>query len=413
MIRPSLPTRGAALALTFVTAALAGCQRGPDGDVVAAPAASAPAQASSAPPVGVTTVAARQHDLPITISGTGAVTPLSSVDVRPQVNSVIAQVHIREGQFVKSGELLFTLDARSDVAKVAQAQAQVARDQATLADAQRQLTRSRELLAQNFISQGQVDANQAAVDAAAALVAADQAALAAARVALGYARITAPSAGRVGTIAVYPGSAVKASDTSLVTITQLDPIAIAFALPQRLLPDALAALPDGGAQVDATLPDSGQVAPQVLQGRLRFVDNLVDAASGTVKAKAVFDNPGNRLWPGAFVNVSMTARVLKGAVLVPQASIIQGSRGDIVYVVTNGRAEARPVQVVQGQGEEAAVSGVRPGERIVVDGRQNLRPGAAVVERVATAASVGSGAASVSASASASASSTARKASAP
>lgn len=407
MTRFPLPTCANALALTLAAALLAGCQRAPDGGRAAAGAASAPAAAASAAPVGVTTVVARQHDLPITISGTGAVTPLASVDVRPQVNSVIARVHIREGQFVRAGELLFTLDARSDEARVAQAQAQVARDQATLADAQRQLTRSRELLAQNFISQGQVDANQAAVDSAAALVAADRAALAAARVALGYARITAPSAGRVGTIAVYPGSAVKASDTSLVTITQLDPIAVAFALPQRVLPDALAALPDGGASVGVTLPDSGQVQ----LGRLKFVDNLVDPASGTVKAKAVFDNPGNRLWPGAFVNVSMTARVIKGAVLVPQASIIQGARGDIVYVVANGRAEARPVRLVHGQGEEAAVDGVRPGEHIVLDGRQNLRPGAAVVERAAATASPGPAAAS--APVSASASSPARKASAP
>lgn len=366
------------LALTLPAALLAGCPRAPDAPgAAAAPAASASGAAASAGAVAVTTVAARQLDLPVTLAGTGTVTPLSSVEVRPQVNSVVATVHIREGQFVKAGELLFTLDARADEARVAQAQAQVARDQAALADAQRQLTRSRELLAQNFISQGQVDANQAAVDAATALVAADRAALAAARVAQGYARITAPSAGRAGAVAIYPGTSVRANETTLVTITQLDPIAIAFVLPQRHLPEALAALPGGGAAVSATLPDSSQA----LQGRLKFVDNLVDAASGTVKAKAVFDNPGGRLWPGAFVNVAMTARVLEGAVLVPQASIIQGARGDIVYVVEGGKASARPVKLVHAQGEDAAVEGIRPGERIVLDGRQNLRPGATVAER--------------------------------
>jgi RND family efflux transporter MFP subunit len=373
--------------LALAAAALAGCHPG-NGPSAAAPAATA----ASAPAVGVTTVPARQTDLPVTLTATGTVTPLSSVDVRPQVNSVVSAVHIHEGQFVKAGELLFTLDARADEANVAKAQAQVARDQATLADAQRQLARSRDLLSQNFISQGQVDANQAAVDAATALVAADRAALAAARVALGYARITAPGAGRVGTIAVYPGSAVKANDTTLVTITQLDPIAVAMGLPQRHLGDALAALPGGGAEVSATLPNGGGT----LAGRLKFVDNLVDATSGTVKVKAVFPNPGGKLWPGAFVNVSMTARTLKNAVVVPQASIIQSARGDIVYVVQDKQAAARPVQVVYADGDIAAVTGVRAGDHVVLDGRQNLRPGSAVAERAAVPerAAAASGAAS-------------------
>jgi RND family efflux transporter MFP subunit len=389
MFRPApLPRHSALPCVALAALLLAGCQKSGDSPATGT-ASAATATSASGPAVGVTTVAARQTDLPVTLTATGAVTPLSSVEVRPQVSSVVAQVHIREGQFVKAGELLFTLDARADEANVAKAQAQVAHDQATLADAQRQLTRSRELLAQNFISQGQVDANQAAVDSAAALVAADRAAVAAARVALSYARITAPGAGRVGTIAVYPGSAVQANQTTLVTITQLDPIAVAFSLPQRHLPDALAALPGGGALVSAALPDGGQA----VQGRLKFVDNLVDAASGTVKVKAVFDNRDARLWPGAFVNVAMTARVLKGAVLVPQASVIQAARGDIVYVVQDGKASARPVQLIYGQGEEAAVGGVRPGERIVLDGRQNLRPGAAVVERAAAASAPASAAA--------------------
>jgi len=372
-----VPSRRATIALAVAAAAaLAACQR--NSDAAGGPqAASGPAAAASGPAIGVSTVAARQTDMAVTLSATGAVTPLSSVEVRPQLTSVIEKVHIREGQFVKAGDLLFTLDARTNEAMVAQAQAQVAKDQATLADAQRQLVRSRELLEQSFISQGQVDANQAAVDSAAALVQADRAALAAARVSLSYARVTAPSAGRVGTINVYPGTAVQANTTPLLTITQLNPIEVAFSLPQRHLPDALAALPDGGAPVEALLPDES--APR--RGRLKFVDNQVDAASGTVKVKAVFDNQDGKLWPGAFVTVSMTARTLRGAVVVPQASIIQGPRGDIVYVVQNGQASARPVQVAHSQGDDAVVSGVKPGERVVLEGRQNLRPGATVVER--------------------------------
>ncbi|MGM9489370.1 efflux RND transporter periplasmic adaptor subunit [Ideonella sp. YS5] len=375
---PDLPCLAAVSSALATAVILAACHPGPDAAGTAA-AASAPAAGPSASgaAIGVSTVSARQQDVAVTLSATGAVTPLSSVEVRPQVTSVIDKVHIREGQFVKAGDLLFTLDSRTNEALVAQAQAQVAKDQATLADAQRQLQRSRELLAQNFISQGQVDANQAAVDSAAALVQADRAALSAARVALSYAKVTAPSAGRVGTINVYAGTAVQANTTPLLTITQLQPIAIAFSLPQRHLADALGALPGGGAQVSANLPDGGATR----QGRLKFVDNQVDSASGTVKVKAVFDNDDGKLWPGAFVTVNMTARTLRDAVVVPQASIIQGSRGDIVYVVQNGQAAARPVQVAYSQGDDAVVSGVKAGERIVLEGRQNLRPGATVVER--------------------------------
>ncbi|WP_201492280.1 efflux RND transporter periplasmic adaptor subunit [Rubrivivax sp. A210] len=347
----------------------------------AASAASSPASgtgaAASAPPVSVTTVRAQLKDVPVQLTATGTVAPLSSVEVKPQVSSVVTQVHIREGQFVRAGEPLFTLDARADEANVARARAQLARDEAGLADARRQLARSRELLAQNFVSQGALDANQAAVDAQAALVAADRAAVDAALVPLSYARVRAPGAGRVGAINVYVGSSVQANQTTLVTITQLDPIAIAFNLPQRHLADALVALQGGGAAVSATLPEGGTP----LSGRLRFVDNAVDATSGTVKVKAQFDNRGGKLWPGAFVNVALTVRSLAGAVVVPQAAIVQSARGPLVYVVQEGRAAARPVQLLFAQGEDAAVSGLRAGERVVLDGRQNLRPGAAVVER--------------------------------
>jgi len=305
------------------------------------------------------------------------VTPLASVDVRSQLTSVVAKVHIREGQSVRAGETLFTLDARADEANVAKAQAQMARDEASLADAKRQLARSRELLAQNFISQGALDANQTLVDAQTAAVAADRAAVDAARVALSYARITAPSSGRAGAINVFPGSSVQANQTALVTITQLDPIAVAFSLPQRQLQDALAALKDQGAAVTATLPDDAGT----LKGRLQFVDSAVDPASGTVKVKALFDNRYSKLWPGAFVNVAMTVRTLKDAVVVPQAAIIQGARGAIVYTVKDGVASPRPVQLLYAQGDDAAVGGVRAGERIVLDGRQNVRAGSAVAER--------------------------------
>ena len=352
-------------------------------------------RAAGASAVAVTTVPAAQRDFPVVLEANGTVTPLSTVDVRPQVASVVAKVHIREGQFVKAGEPMFTLDSRADQVNVTKAQAQLAKDEATLADARRQLARSKDLLAQNFVSQSAVDSNQAQLDAQLAAVAADRAAVEAARVALGYSRIDAPSAGRVGAINVYPGSYVQPSTAPLVTITQLDPIAVAFNLPQRNLPDALAQLAGGGVEVTAQLP--GAVGAEGrLRGRLQFVDNAVDANSGTVKVKALFDNPQHRLWPGAYVNVSLPVEVLKQAVVVPQASIIQGATGKSLYVVQEGKAALREVEVRVAAGNEAVVGGVRAGERVVVEGRQNLRPGAAVTERAppGAAASANAGPAS-------------------
>lgn len=357
---------------------------------VASGAASASATSASAPPVGVTTVRAQQKDVPVRVGATGTVAPLSIVDVRPQATSVITKVHIREGQFVRAGELMFTLDSRADEANVAKARAQVARDEASLADAQRQLARSRELLAQNFVSQGALDANQSAVDTQTAALAADRAALDGARVALSYTKVFAPSAGRVGAVPVYVGSSVQANQTTLATITQLDPIAVAFSLPQKYLADALSALQDSAAQVTVTLPEGGPA----LSGRLQFVDSSVDAGTGTVRVKAQFSNRAGALWPGAFVNVSMSVRTLQAAVVVPQAAIIQSQRGALVYAVQDGKAVPRPLQLLYAQGDIAVVSGLRPGERIVLDGRQNLRPGASVVERPreGSPAAAGSGA---------------------
>lgn len=372
-MKPSLPgtisTMRISIAwLGLIGVLLTGCNRPAD------PVAPAGGGAAA---VGVTSVRAERRDIPVQLTATGTVTPLSSVDVKAQVTSVIKQVHIREGQFVRAGELLFTLDARTDEANLAKAKAQLARDEAGLADAKRQLLRSQELLEKKFVSQGAVDTNQALVDSQAAAVSADRAALDAAGVALSYARVSAPSAGRVGAISVFPGSAVQANLTTLVTITQLDPITVSFPLPQRHLPDALAALPDGGAAVAAALPDSAVR----LTGRLQFVDNAIDPASGTVKVKALFDNHGGQLWPGAFVSVSMTMRTLKDAVVIPQAAVIQSARGPIVYTIQDGKATMKPVEIIYAQGNDAAVSGVSAGDIVVLDGRQNLRPGVPVVER--------------------------------
>jgi len=360
-----------------------------------AAAASGAASGAGGAPVSISSVRAQKRNVDIVLEATGTVTALNSVDVRPQVSSTITKVHIREGQFVKQGQLLFTLDARNDEVNLTKAKAQLAKDMASLADAQRQLARSRDLFAQNFISQAAVDTNQTLVEAQQAVVASDRAAIEAAQVALSYSRIAAPSAGRAGAINVFPGSTVQPTGAALVTITQLDPIAVGFNLPQRNLAEALQTLRSGGGKVSAELPESRGT----LSGRLQFVDNSVDAGSGTVRVKAEFANADEKLWPGAFVNVRLSVQTLKDAVVLPQNAIITAPRGKIVYVVdSSNKASARPVEVTYPFGEEAVVTGVRPGERVVVDGRQNLRSGASVVERAPTDAGGrarrGSGAAS-------------------
>ena len=375
-----------AIALGMASAAigsLGGCGKESANGVGAAVPASAAASGSAAP-ASIGSVRAIAKDVDVILEATGTVSALNSVDIRPQVSSVIRQVNIREGQFVKAGQLLFTLDARNDEMSLAKARALLARDLAALADAQRQLARSRELLAQNFISQVAVDTNQTAVDTQQANATANRAAIAAAQVGLSYNRITAPAAGRAGAINVFAGSTVQPGGAALVTITQLDPIAVSFGLPQRHLGDVLGALRAGGGKVVAVLPDArGEVI-----GKLQFVDNAVDANSGTVKVKAVFDNPRELLWPGAFVNLRLAVKTLKDAIVVPQAAVIRGPRGALVYSVdgANGadRAVARPVEVVHAAGLEAVVTGIAAGDRVVVDGRQNLRAGAPVVERAAS-----------------------------
>ncbi len=346
-------------------------------------------------PVSVSTVKAVQRDQIVAFEATGTVSSLNTVDVKPQISSVITQVHVKEGQSVKRGDPLFTLDNRSDTVNLTKAQAQLARDRAALADAQRQFDRSRDLLARNFVSQSAVDSGQTLVETQQAVVAASKAAVDAAQLSLGYNRISAPTAGRVGGINVFAGSYVQPSGNPLLTITQLDPIAVSFSLPQRNLADALQGLRNGKLPVTAALPDTGGAkAAGKLDGHLQFIDSVVDPASGTVRVKAVFDNPNQQLWPGAYVTVSMALQTLKGAIVVPQTAIITGPRGRSVFVVdADKKAASRPIELVYSAGPDAVVTGVEAGATVIVDGRENVRPGSVVVERSASKRSAGSGAA--------------------
>jgi len=331
----------------------------------AAPGAGAPAL--------VTLAAAQRQNVPVTVQVNGSVVSLNSVDLRPQVTNTVREVHVKEGQFVKAGQLLFTLDDRPDQANLAKARAQQQRDEAMLADLERQYKRSQDLVAQNFIAKSAADATLSQLEAQRAAVAADRAAVQSAQVALGYATLKAPIAGRIGAVNIYPGTLVQPS-LSLVTITQLDPIAVSFPVPEGKLQDLLQAAREH-TPVEAVV--AGRRAP--LKGTLSFVDNTVDPLIGTVRAKAVFDNADQALWPGQFVETRVTVRTIDGATVLPASALMMLADGNSVYVVDAERKAARrKVQAIYNFGTQVVVKGVEPGEQVVTEGKQNVRPGGKV-----------------------------------
>jgi multidrug efflux system membrane fusion protein len=330
-------------------------------------------------PTVVSIVAPTRQDVPVELQANGTVTPISSVDLHPQTTSTIAKVHIKEGQFVKSGELMFTLDDRTERANVDKAQAQVERDRASLADYERQYKRSLELLDKKFIAQGAVDTLKSQVDSARALLQADVAAVRSASVDASYTAIRAPMNGRVGAIGVYPGSLVQIT-TSLTTITQLDPITVAFTLPESALAGLMAAQRQGAVPVQVTL-DNSSVA---VNGKLSFIDNTVDPIAGVIRVKAEFENKDTSLWPGQYVNTKLISHVLKDATVIPQNAIISNTHGTFIYAVDKDQsAKVVNIKRLYAFGDHAAVSGLNGDEQVIVEGKQNLRPGGKV--RIAAA----------------------------
>jgi len=371
-------------------------------------AATSPEAAASSARAGVQTVsvmAAQQRDVPVVVEAAGTVVSLDTVDLRPQVAGTIAEVVVREGQFVRRGDVLFRLDDRADRANLERARAQLLRDRASLADFERQLARAQDLRAQNFIAQSAVDTVLAQVEAQRAAVAADQAAIRSSEVALSYDTITSPLAGRAGAVAVYRGSLVQPSSPPLVTISQIDPIGVSFTLPEAQLgalltatglqqgrpraavaaAPAAAASGAGSGAITVTLPGaergrSGH-ADDDMVGRVTFVDNTVDTATGTIRVKGEVPNATHRLWPGQYVTVRMTLRTLAGAILIPQAAlIIRGNERSVYVVKPDATVESRVVQPRYNAGDMVAVDGLQAGDKVVVEGTQNLRPGSSVRE---------------------------------
>lgn len=325
------------------------------------------------PPTIVNVVAPLRQDVPVVLQASGTVTPISSVELHPQTTSTLRKVHIREGQFVKAGELMFSLDDRSENANVGKAAAQMARERAALADLERQYQRSVELFEQKFIAKSALDTLRSQVESARAGLKAGAAALQAEQVAASYSTIRAPMAGRVGAINVFPGSLVQPA-TLLTSVTQLDPVNVSFTVPEAALGELLAAQRQGAVAVEAS---AGGAEP--VRGKLSFIDNTVDPQAGAIRVKAQFDNRDTRLWPGQFATARITLQTLKDAVVIPQSAIITTTRGTSVYVVgADQAAQSVPVTRLHSFGLNAAVSGLAGNEQVITEGKQNLRPGGKV-----------------------------------
>ncbi|MCP4635111.1 MAG: MdtA/MuxA family multidrug efflux RND transporter periplasmic adaptor subunit [Methyloversatilis sp.] len=314
-------------------------------------------------------------DLPVHLSALGTVTAIESVVVRSRVEGELQSLHFTEGQRVKKGDLLAQIDPRAFEVELAQGQAAKARNQALLVNAKEDLARYETLLAQDSIAAQQVSNQRSLVRQYEAAVLADDATIANAQLSLKYARITAPISGRVGLRQATPGNIVRTSDTNgLLTLTQEAPISVVFALPEPQLAQVRSAIARGGLPVEARDRENRTV---LATGTLRILDNQIDVATGTVKAKAIFANDDGALFPNQFVNVRLRVDTLAGVTVVPVTAIQRGASGPFVYVIGEDRkAVMRPVKVGVLEGEQQQVTdGLQPGERVVTDGVDRLREG--------------------------------------
>ena len=346
--------------------------------VLAGACGGAKVQAERPPAVPVTAAVAVRRDVPVEIKVIGNVEAYSTVSVKPQVGGIVTGVHFREGADVKAGDPLFTIDPRPYEAALRQAEATLARDQASARNAQAEARRAEDLFAQGILSKEAYDQSRSASEALDAAVRADQAAVEKARLDLGFCSIGSPIDGRTGSLLVHGGNLVKAIDGGpLVVINQTNPILVTFAIQEKRLTEVKRRMAAGRLGVDALVP--GDPAGP-LKGVLAFVDNAVDTGTGTIRLKARFANPERRLWPGLFVNVSLTLDTRAGAIVVPSPAVQAGQQGSFVFVVKPDlTVEARPV-VVDGEADGTTVvgKGLEAGEQVVTDGQLRLVPGSRV-----------------------------------
>jgi multidrug efflux system membrane fusion protein len=332
-------------------------------------------------PVPVLVGPAETRDVPIYLEGLGTVTAYKTVNVRAQVDGRLDRVLYREGQAVKHGEVLADIDPRPFAILLHQGEAALARDKAQLEGAKRNLDRYLAVGGQHLLPQQQIDDQGALVAQLQGTVLADQAQIENARLQLDYARIKSPIDGVTGVRLVDPGNLVHASDTTgIVVVTQMDPIAVLFTLPQDDLPDVSRAQTAGPLAVDALTRDGGRT---LATGQLELIDNQINQGTATMRLKAIFPNPDRALWPNQFVTARLRLTVRKGALVVPAAAVQRGPQGTFVYLVGEGDcAELRVVTVERIEGELALIAkGLTPSERVVREGQSQLRPGARLALR--------------------------------
>ncbi len=340
-------------------------------------------------PVPVTVAKAVQKSMPITIQGIGTVIAASTVSVRAQITGEMTSVSFKEGEDVEKGQVLATLDKRPFEAALQQAQATLDRDRAQAANARAQSTRYQDLLQRGITTAEQVDTMRTQALALEATVAADRANVETANVQLTYATITAPMSGRTGLLQVHPGNLVRGQDTQpIVTINKITPVYVSFSVPEAQLPALKRFIAAQG-----TLPASA-IAPtddgRPSTGRINFIDNAVDPTTGTIKVKGTFPNQDRRLWPGQFVNVTVTLTSDPAAVVVPSAAVQTGQQGTYVFVVhADQTVELRPVTVARLAGNDTVVqTGVASGDVVVTDGHLRLVPGSRISVKNSNAAKV-------------------------
>ncbi|MEB2651636.1 efflux RND transporter periplasmic adaptor subunit [Pseudomonas siliginis] len=331
-------------------------------------------------PVRVVTVSAK--DVPRYTSGIGSVLSLHSVVVRPQIDGILTKILVKEGQRVKAGDLLATIDDRSIRASLDQARAQLAESQAQLQVALVNLKRYKLLSVDDGVSKQTFDQQQALVNQLKATAQGNQASIDAAQVQLSYTQIRSPVTGRVGIRTVDEGNFLRMTDTQgLFTVTQIDPIAVEFSLPQQMLPTLQSLISDPQrAPVKAYIgaDTDGETGNLLGEGQLTLIDNQINANTGTIRAKAEFANASQKLWPGLLVTVKIQTAVDKDALVVPPTVVQRGLEQHFVYRVKDDKVEAVPVQMVyQGSGQDI-IKGVNAGDVLVTDGQSRLKPGASV-----------------------------------
>lgn len=368
---------GTILALAAVCSLIVGCTSSADSK-------QQKAQAAGSRAVSVAIAPVQKQDVPVYLTGLGAVTAFNTANIKSRVDGQIMKVNFQEGQNVKQGESLIEIDPRPYQAQLDQMQAQLFRDEAQLRDAKLNLDRYTTLIPSGSIAQQQVDTQKALADQLEGTVRTDQAQIETAKLNIIYCHITAPFNGRVGLRQVDPGNIIHAADTNpMLILTQLQPIAVIFTLPEDVLPNVSKHMHQGMLEVDAFSRDD---QTKLATGKLQTIDNEIDPTTGTAKLKAVFSNTDNQLWPNQFVNANLLLETRKNSTVIPTAAILRGPQGTFVYAVNPDKTvQDKVVTVSLTQGDTTVItSGVNPGDTVVTDGQDKLQRGSTIQPRATT-----------------------------